>query len=93
MTRVGCQKRMIARTSTKWDAGALILTRTTVTDMIPRGTTECIATHRVQWLASLADAWTCVTWITARNARRTRHTTAATLKALRFGWGPVRKPA
>ena len=84
MKRVGCQYRVIARTSRNTEAGVPILTRTTVTNIITRGTTECIAMHSVQWSASLSDAWICATCITVRNASRTRHTTVATFKAVGF---------
>jgi len=84
---------VIGRTSRRPRAITSILTRTTVINMITRGTTECIATHSVQWSASLPDAWTCITWAKARNASRTRHTTVATFKALCFEWEPLRKPA
>jgi hypothetical protein len=64
-----------------------------MTNMITIGTTECIATHSVQWSASLSDAWTCITWTTARNATKTRHTIVATLKAICFEGEPPRDPA
>ena len=93
MKRVGGQYRVIARTSRNSGAGDPILTRTTVINMITRGTTECIATQSVQWPASLSDAWTCITWTTARNASKTRHTTVANFKAVCFELEPLRKPA
>lgn len=70
-----------------------ILTRTIAINMITMGTTECIARHSVHWSASLADAWTCITWTTARTASKTRHTTVTTLKAFCFEWEPLRKSA
>ena len=84
---------MIGRNSRRSSARTSILTRTTVINMITRGTTECIATHSVQWSASLSDACTCITWATARNASKTRHTTVATFKAVCFELEPLRKPA
>ena len=69
-------------------AGDPIRTKTTMTNMITMGTTECIATHSVQWSASLSDAWTCITWTTARKASKTRHTTVVTLKAICFEGEP-----
>jgi hypothetical protein len=93
MKRVGGQYRVIARTSKNSGAGDPILTKTTMTNMITMGITECIATHSVQWSASLSDAWTCITWTTARNASKTRHTTVANFKAVCFELEPLRKPA
>jgi hypothetical protein len=64
-----------------------------MTNMITMGTTECIATHSVQWSASLSDAWKCVTWITARSEIKTRHTTVAIFKARCLEWELPRKSA
>jgi hypothetical protein len=47
----------------------------------------------VQWSASPADAWTCITWATASSASNTRHRTVTTFKALCFEWEPLRTPA
>jgi len=93
MKRVGCQYLVIARPSKRPGVRTSILTRRTVINMITMGTTECIATHSVQWSASLSDAWTCITWTTARNASKTRHTTVANFKTVCFELEPLRKPA
>jgi len=63
-----------------------------VINMITWGATECIATQSVQWSASLAEAWTCVTWMTVSSANRTRHTTVATFKAFGFERRAARRP-
>jgi hypothetical protein len=93
MKRVGCQYLVIARPSKRPGVRTSILTRRTVINMITMGTTECIATHSVQWSASPADAWTCITWATASRASNTRHRTVTTFKALCFEWEPLRTPA
>lgn len=88
-----CQYRIIARISSNAGPMVSILTRTIAINRITMGTTECIARHSVHWSASLADAWTCITWTTARTASKTRHTTVTTLKAFCFEWEPLRKSA
>lgn len=90
MKRFECQYLVIVQTSRMIGAGVAILTRMTAAATTTMGTTECIATHSVQWSASLSDTWTCTTWRIARSTSRLRHTTVATLKAPGFEWQPAR---